>query len=89
MKSNYPFISQEIKNIILEGYSNLVYLLGYENDGYDHFSGLYEYLYSSGNNFLINQSGIQNINTNSIINMLKYDYLYRKNNMQIQYKEKH
>jgi len=87
MRSNFPIVSQEIKNIILQGYENLVYLLGQEVDGYDHFSGLYEYILSSGDFLIISSSGIPNMYNTKIIDMLKFDYIYKKNCGQIQYKE--
>jgi len=88
MKSNYPFISQEFKNIILQGYEHLVYLLGYEAEGYDHYSGLYEYITDSGDYLMLSESGIPNINMIKMVDILKYDYIYRKNCGEIKYKEK-
>jgi hypothetical protein len=87
MKSNFPIVSQEIKNVIFQGYENLVYLLGFEADGYSHFSGLYEYISSSGDYLMISESGIPNLNMSKIITMLKFDYFYRKNWGCIKYKE--
>lgn len=87
MKSNFPVVSQEIKNVILQGYENLVYLLGYKAENYDHYSGLYEYISSSGDYLLISESGIPNLNMTKITSILKFDYFNRKNWDLIKYEE--
>jgi hypothetical protein len=87
MKSNYPLVSKEVNNILLQGYENLVYLLGQEVDGLEHFSGLYEYVSDSGDFLMSDPEAIPTIYSSSIINALKYDYILRKNYGQIMYKE--
>lgn len=87
MRANYPFLSKEFNNIILQGYEYLVHLLGFQEDGYEHYSGLYEYISDSGNYLMTSPSGIPTINNSKIIDILKYDYIYRKNFGEIKYKE--
>ena len=82
MRNNYPLSSQLLNNKLLLSYENLVYLLGQSIDGQPYYSGLYEKLEESNANTAICSSGILTgtISTQvKMINLLKFDYFYRKN----------
>lgn len=43
MRTNYPLISQELSDILLEIYARYTYLLGRDNDqGFTTYSGFYD-----------------------------------------------
>lgn len=89
MRKNYPISSQELNDKIFGYYSDLVYLLGYEENGSISYSGLYNTLDSSGTNILLSSSGIPSTNMPRMLDFLKFDYIYRKHYGKIKYLEKY
>lgn len=91
MKYNGPLSSLELNDFILSSYEQLISLIGYDEIGYTHYSGLYEYINSSGVAHLESISGVPQINVDetfgglttsgsyiALKDILKYDYLNRK-----------
>jgi len=73
MRDYYPLISQEINDKILTQYSDLVYLLGFD-DGNIVVSGLYDRLECSGVDSFSDMSvGIPHVGNNEIDLGLSYD----------------
>lgn len=87
MRSDYSLLSQELNDRLLLCYDYLIDLLGFEEDGYNHYSGIYEQLEASGEAYMLSQSGIPTVETQNIIHMLKFDYIYRTHYNQIRYME--
>jgi len=75
MRSIYPVSSQEINDILLSHYENLIYILGYKNNNV-LYSGVYTILDNVVNNTTIEDK-------QQLINILKYDYIYKKNSKSI------
>lgn len=88
MRKIYPLSSSELNDKLFSAYENLTYLLGFESDTELAYSGVYDYLESSGNAMLISQSGIPGTLSPKMLEFLKYDYIYRKHYNEIQYMEK-
>jgi hypothetical protein len=59
-------------------YENLVYLLGQNISDQPYYSGLYEYLDVSGKYLSTTYSGIPTAEMPKVIDILKFDYYYRK-----------
>ena len=83
MRSNYPLLSELLNNKLLLNYENLVYLLGQNIPGQPYCSGLYEQLDISTKELVVSPSGIPTGYSEDIINLLKFDYFYRKHYSQI------
>lgn len=83
MRKNISLSSQELNDKFLIAYEYLVYLLGQELLNQEKCSGLYEQLETSCTNMIISPSGIPSIFSNQTTDILKFDYIYRKNFNQI------
>lgn len=83
MRNNFPLSSQVLNNKLFLAYENLVYLLGQNIADQPYYSGLYEYLDASGRYLATTTSGIPTGYTPVIIDILKFDYFYRKSFGQI------
>ena len=83
MIQNYPISSQYLNNKLLLAYENLVYLLGQNIPDQSYCSGLYERLEASGDLISTSPTGILTADTPAIINILKFDYFYKKQYGQI------
>lgn len=88
MRKNYPLLSQELNDKILTAYEHLVYLLGFDAEGEDPYSGVYPLLETSGNLMYTSISGIPSAEMPKVQTMLKFDYIYRKHYGEIKYVEK-
>ena len=88
MRNSYSLLSQEINDKLLLAYDNLIELLGFEQEGQIHYSGILEQIDYSGLAFITSPSGIPSFNSPRIIDMLKFDYIYRTHFNQIRYLEK-
>jgi hypothetical protein len=77
MIGNNSVSSQELNDKLLTIHENLVYLLGYQSDQYPVYSGIYEQLHVSGEAFMVSQSGIPTLNVPNVVDLLKFDYIYR------------
>lgn len=83
MRKEYPLSSQILNNKLLLAYENLVYLLGQSIPDQPYYSGLYEYLEVSGKYLSTTPSGIPTGYNPRVVNILKFDYFYRKHFKQI------
>lgn len=83
MRKEFPLSSQLINNKLLLAYENLVYLLGQHVPDQPYYSGLYEYLDVSGKYITTTPSGVPSTDMPNVVNILKFDYFYRKHFGQI------
>lgn len=83
MRNNYPLLSQELNDRIFTCYENLTYLLGQNLSTETMCSGLYQNLETFCSGVTTSYSGIPNINNSNMLDILKFDYIYRKHFNQI------
>jgi len=83
MRNNFPLSSQEINDKLLSCYENLTYLLGQRLPNEEVYSGVYDQLEVVCSGYILSSSGIPNITQDKILDILKFDYIYRKHYGQI------
>jgi len=83
MRNNFPMVSQEINDKLLSSYENLTYLLGQKLPNEEVYSGVFDILENSCSGYITSPSGIPNIAQDKILDILKFDYIYRKHYGQI------
>lgn len=86
MRSDYPLLSQELNDRLLMTYDYMVDLLGYEEANV-HYSGILERLEASGQAFVVSSSGLPTALMDRMVDMIKFDYIYRTHYNQIRYLE--
>lgn len=85
MIKEYPICSEELNNKLLGANENLVSILGVQIPDQEYYSGVLDYINSSGTILFSSLSGVPNTNMSKIIDSLKFDYIYRKHFNQIKY----
>ena len=83
MRKDSPLSSLELNDKLLLSYENIIYLLGQHLPNKEKYSGLYDRLESTCSGLYISPSGIPSYNNDKIIDLLKFDYFYRKHFNQI------
>ena len=86
MRNSYSLLSQEINDKLIGVYDHLVELLGYEDEDV-RYSGILEQLDTSGARYIPSTSGMPSAIMPRVINILKFDYIYRTHYHQIRYLE--